>query len=153
MRNPSSNNGQLLRGIKKAAAFSTIGLAGVAITYLATVPVGAPIAALMLIFQYWGKPVLLPPCFILLSRTLIEALKLLTRHTPSTYDAMLWRLDELLGFQPSIVAKVLASTIPGLWEVLKIAYHRGLLVAMVLAGTGYNLTQMCNTFTGARQVG
>src|SRR5438045_8322584 len=102
-----------LTGFKKAASFSTIGLVAVAVTYLAIGPDGAIIAALMLIFQYYRKPVLLPPCFILLGRVVIEGLKFLTRHTPTTQDAMLWRLDGLLGFEPSVVAMAIASTIPG----------------------------------------
>jgi PAP2 superfamily protein len=77
--------------------------------------------------------VTLPPCFILIGWSVIEALKFLTLHTPTTCDVMLWRLDGLLGFEPSIVAMAIASTIPGLWEVLKISYHQGLLVAMALA--------------------
>jgi len=128
----STSGSQALRGFKKAAVFGAIGVAAVAVAFRATGPDGAIIAALMLTFRYCGKPVLLPPCFILIGRGVIEGLKFLTRHTPTTHDAMLWQLDGLLGFEPSVAAMAIVSTVPGLWEGLVIAYHQGLLVAMAL---------------------
>src|SRR5207247_8948543 len=62
----STSGSQALRGFKKAAVFGAIGVAAVAVAFRATGPDGAIIAALMLTFRYCGKPVMLPPCFILI---------------------------------------------------------------------------------------